>query len=69
MWARVIIVFALGFHLLVWLSGSLYVAMAVHIIYDVTAGLNYAKLGKQLGYKIETTRESPAVVSKLAITI
>lgn len=40
---------------MVWLSGSLYVAMAVHIMYDVTAGISYGRLGKQLGYSAETT--------------
>jgi membrane protease YdiL (CAAX protease family) len=67
--AIVIFVFALAFHLLVWLSGSLYIAMAVHIIYDITAGLNYARLGKELNYTPETISESPAVASELAITI
>jgi membrane protease YdiL (CAAX protease family) len=46
----VIVVFALGFHLLVWLAGSLYVAMAVHVAYDITAGLHYGRLGRELGY-------------------
>lgn len=51
--SAIIVGFALGFHSLVWLSGSLYVAMAVHIAYDITAGLNYSRLGKQLGYMPE----------------
>ncbi len=42
--------FALGFHGLVWLSGSLYVAMGVHVAYDITAGLLYGKYGRELGY-------------------
>jgi membrane protease YdiL (CAAX protease family) len=45
-----IVAFALGFHLLVWLAGSLYVAMAVHVAYDVIAGLSYGRLGRELGY-------------------
>jgi len=49
--ASVIVVFALGFQLLVWLTGSLYVAMAVHVLYDITAGLQYGRLGRELGYK------------------
>ncbi len=48
--AALIVVFALGFHALVWLDGSLYVAMAVHVAYDVTAGIAYGRLGKELGY-------------------
>jgi membrane protease YdiL (CAAX protease family) len=44
----IIAVFALGFHTLVWLGGSLYVAMAVHVAYDVTAGISYGRLGREL---------------------
>jgi membrane protease YdiL (CAAX protease family) len=40
--------FALGFQALVALSGALYLAMAVHIAYDVTAGLTYGRLGRKL---------------------
>lgn len=46
----VIVVFALGFQTIVWVSGSLFVAMAVHVAYDVTAGLTYGRLGRELGY-------------------
>ncbi len=48
--SAVIVVFALGFQTLVWLTGSLYVAMAVHIVYDITAGISYGRLARQLGY-------------------
>lgn len=48
----VIVVFALGFHALVWLGGSLYVAMVVHVAYDLTAGVSYGKLGRKLGYAL-----------------
>jgi membrane protease YdiL (CAAX protease family) len=51
--SAIIVVFALGFQLLVWLSGSLYVAMIVHIAYDITAGLSYGRLGKEFGYSAE----------------
>jgi membrane protease YdiL (CAAX protease family) len=44
----VVVVFALCFQTLVWLAGSLYVAMAVHIAYDITAGITYGRLGRQL---------------------
>lgn len=37
-------------HGLVLATGSLYVAMAVHFVYDLLAGLNYAKLARELGY-------------------
>lgn len=46
----VIVGFALSFHLLVWVAGSLYVAMAVHVVYDTIAGLRYGHLGRTLGY-------------------
>jgi len=48
-WRGVIVVapFAAAFHLLVWLSGSLYVAMAVHFLYDAVAGLTYGRLGRE----------------------
>jgi membrane protease YdiL (CAAX protease family) len=48
--AALIAAFALGFHALVWLGGSLYVAIAVHVAYDLTAGISYGRLGKELGY-------------------
>jgi len=46
----VIVLFALGFQVIVWASGGLYVAMLAHVAYDVTAGLMYGKLGRELGY-------------------
>jgi len=49
----IISISAMAFQGLVWLSGSLYVAMAVHFLYDATAGLTYGKLGEELGYPIE----------------
>jgi membrane protease YdiL (CAAX protease family) len=49
--ADAIVVFALAFQGLVWLSGSLYVAIAVHAAYDLTAGWQYARFGKELGYR------------------
>jgi len=48
--SAVIVVFALAFHVLVGLAGSLYVAMAVHVVYDITAGIHYGRLGRELGY-------------------
>jgi membrane protease YdiL (CAAX protease family) len=64
----IIAVFALAFHLIVWLSGSLYVAMAVHVVYDITAGLSYGKFGRELGYTPEAIGE-PAVASELALKL
>jgi membrane protease YdiL (CAAX protease family) len=48
--AAVIVVFALGFQCVAVAAGSLYIAMAVHVAYDVTAGLMYGRLGRELGY-------------------
>jgi membrane protease YdiL (CAAX protease family) len=50
--AFVIAFFSLGFQAIVAISGSLYIAMAVHVAYDITAGLTYAKLGRELGYRL-----------------
>jgi len=47
-----IALFATAFHSLVWLSGSLYVAMFVHAAYDVIAGITYGRLGRELGYEL-----------------
>lgn len=48
--AAVIVLFAMAFHLLVWTSGSLLLAMVVHAAYDITAGFAYGRLGGELGY-------------------
>lgn len=42
----VVFFFAAGAHLLVLFSGSLYVAMAVHAVYDILAGIIYGRLGR-----------------------
>lgn len=55
--AALIAGFALIFHGLYWVSGSLLAPMLVHFIYDVTAGFMYNKLGRELGYSAETTDE------------
>jgi membrane protease YdiL (CAAX protease family) len=51
--AAVIVLFALGFQAVVWASGGLLVAMLVHVAYDITAGLTYGKLGREMGYSLE----------------
>jgi membrane protease YdiL (CAAX protease family) len=58
----VIFYFALGFHMLVWLAGSLYVAMAVHVAYDITAGLSYGRLGRELGYSLDGCPAEPSKI-------
>jgi membrane protease YdiL (CAAX protease family) len=54
-WRSAVIIagIAIGFHVLVWLAGSLYVAMVVHVLYDLTAGIAYGRLGRELGYQPE----------------
>jgi len=47
--AALVLPFALGFQALVRLSGDLYGAMAVHALYDLAAGLIYARLGRGPG--------------------
>ena len=56
----VIAMYTAGFHAIVWLSGSLYVAMVVHFLYDLIAGLAYGHLGRKYGYTVpETTTGAP----------
>ena len=61
-WQSVVVIaaFSAGFHLLVWLSGSLYVAMVVHFLYDLTAGFAYAHLARKHGYFIAAREEQTA---------
>jgi membrane protease YdiL (CAAX protease family) len=49
--AAMIGLISLAFQTIVALSGSLYVAMAVHVAYDIVAGLSYGRLGRTLGYE------------------
>ena len=42
----VILLFAVGFQFLVWLAGTLWVAMAVHSAYDITAGIVCERMGR-----------------------
>jgi membrane protease YdiL (CAAX protease family) len=49
--AALIVLFGLGFQGVVWVSGSLYVAIVVHIAYDLTAGLTYGRFARELGYE------------------
>jgi membrane protease YdiL (CAAX protease family) len=44
---------ALTFQMIAWVSGSLYVGIAVHALYDIAAGFSYAAYGEKLGYPIE----------------
>ncbi len=46
--------FALAFHGLVWFTGTLYVAMAVHAIYDFSVGIIYPRLAKKYPNQVES---------------
>jgi membrane protease YdiL (CAAX protease family) len=54
-WKSMTIIFglALAFQMIAWVSGSLYIGMAVHALYDVAAGFAYGAYGEKLGYPIE----------------
>jgi membrane protease YdiL (CAAX protease family) len=43
-------VFAVAAQALVLWSGTLYVAIAWHVAYDIVAGLSYGRYGRELGY-------------------
>lgn len=51
--AGIITVIALLLHGLVALSGTLLLAIAIHAIYDIVAGLAYGRMGERLGYPID----------------
>jgi membrane protease YdiL (CAAX protease family) len=49
----IIFVFSLIFQALTIATGTLYVAMVVHALYDITAGFTYSHLGRIAGYRAE----------------
>ena len=51
--AGLVTLLGLGFQSIVIATGTLYVAMTVHIAYDLIAGWTYAKLARELGYPTE----------------
>lgn len=57
--ASLIAGFALIFHGLYWVSGSLLAPIIVHFIYDVTAGFMYNKFGRELGYSTDAPLGQP----------
>jgi membrane protease YdiL (CAAX protease family) len=54
-WKSMAIIYAMAllFQALAWYSGSLYVPMAVHALYDIAAGLHYGHFGKVHGYPVD----------------
>ncbi len=64
----IIFFFSLIFQALALWTGSLYVGMLSHFVYDVIAGLTYSRLTREMGYRATgdpstpaTATESPAV--------
>jgi membrane protease YdiL (CAAX protease family) len=53
--------FGLLFHALVWLTGSLYVAIIVHIAVNVTIGLASGVHGRRVGYGLPSPEASQGV--------
>jgi membrane protease YdiL (CAAX protease family) len=51
--APIVVGFSVGFQLLVLATGTLYVAMAAHLLYDLVAGLAYGRLADRYGYPRE----------------
>lgn len=51
--AGIITLIALLLHGLVAVSGTLLLAIVVHVIYDVVAGLAYGRMGEELGYPVD----------------
>ena len=47
----IIFFFSLAFQALALWTGSLYVSMLAHFVYDVIAGLTYSRLTKEMGYQ------------------
>jgi len=54
-WMSMLVIFAiaLSFQTIYYLTGSLFPGMAVHFLYDLTAGMMYGYWGEKLGYPIE----------------
>jgi len=54
-WKSMAIIFgmALAFQGIAFYSGSLYLSMAVHALYDIAAGFSYGAFGEELGYPVE----------------
>lgn len=49
----IIFCFSLVFQALALWAGALYVAQLAHVLYDITAGIAYSRLGRAMGYRAE----------------
>jgi hypothetical protein len=64
--AGIVTIIALMVHGLVAVSGTLLLAIAIHAIYDIVAGLAYGRMGERLGYPVDgipAGDDSPAAVT------
>jgi len=62
-WKGVLIIFGMSliFQSLVWYTGTLYVAMVVHAIYDAIAGFAYARFYKRTAPEVNTAASASVV--------
>jgi membrane protease YdiL (CAAX protease family) len=60
---NVVIIFTMSviFQALVWFTGTLYIAMAAHAIYDVIAGFTYLRLYKQTAPQVNAAAPASVV--------
>jgi membrane protease YdiL (CAAX protease family) len=57
-WASITAIFgfALVFHVIVWVTGSLIPVIFLHFLYDLTAGMIYSYYGEKMDYRAITQR-------------
>lgn len=62
-WKNVLIIFAMSviFQGLVWFTGTLYVAMAAHALYDIAASFVYLRLYKQTAPQVSAAASASVV--------
>lgn len=62
-WKGVLIIFVMSviFQGLVWYTGTLYVAMVVHAVYDIIAGFAYLRLYKQTAPQVSSAAPASVV--------
>ena len=65
--AAIITIIALLLHGLVALSGTILLAVVIHAVYDIVAGLAYGRMGEKLGYPVDgipaDTNDAPVVAA------
>ena len=61
----VIVVFAIGDHLIVRATGDLYTAMTIHFVYDLLAGVIFMRLAKRDGVTVAPAASNAGAVGPL----